>query len=219
MRWFVLTASFLLWPLVASAETRRVLFEEPFGERPGDGWSWHNEDPSRHRVEAGKLVVQTNGGSWWAKNKDAKNDLVRDAPAVAGEIAIEVFIEITPDAPFEHAGLAWFYDEDNYVTLNKEFFSGREKMLFVVERAGKGEPPYAEIPYNEKGVWLRLRVDGETITGQFRAPDSDDWQTAGKRKLPGAGAAKIALHSGYAPKKEPPREVTFSRFRITAVEK
>jgi hypothetical protein len=30
----------------------------------------------------------------------------------------------------------------------------------VVEKAGIGQPPYGEIPYQNDGIWLRLRVVG-----------------------------------------------------------
>ena len=143
---------------------------------------------------------------------------MRQPPEVKeGELAIEIFAENKPTNAFEHVGLWWYYDDDNYVTLNKEQFGGRQEVLFVVEKEGKGQPPYGQIPYAGEGIWLRLVVSGGKITGQYRATPQDDWQTAGSRDLPAQGEPQIGLHGGYAPKKELERWVSFSGFRVLKV--
>lgn len=54
------------------------------------------------------------------------------------------------------------------MTINKEMFGGKPVILFVVEKQGKGQPPFPEVPYQADGVWLRLRISGKSIVGQFR---------------------------------------------------
>src|SRR5262249_15203057 len=97
---------------------------------------------------------------------------------------------------------------------NKEMFGGKQEVLFVVEKDGKGRPPYGQIPYEGEGIWLRLRVAGKTITGEYRATRDDAWKIAGSRELLVHGQPFIGLHGGYAPKKDAERWASFSHFRV-----
>ena len=199
--------------------SRRRLRRHRLRHRAGPG---STKIPRRGGSRAGKLVVSPVGGSWWRQNRTSKNDLVRDAPKVEnGDIAVEVFVENHPDQPYEHAGVMWFYDEDNYVTLNKEFFRDKEGLMFVVERNGAPDPPSGEVAYDREGIWLRLRLSGTRLTGQYRASDKDEWQEAGSHELPGSGPARIGLHAGYGTRKdkEAPHPASFSRFRILQITK
>jgi regulation of enolase protein 1 (concanavalin A-like superfamily) len=205
-------------PLVVAGEVERVLFEENFQEKLGDGWSWLYEDPAAWRIEGGKLQIQPTGGSPWEGSRDGKNYLLRKPPEPqAGDLAVEVLVEHRPTQPFEHAGIMWYYDDDNYVTLNKESFGGKQVALFVVEKDGKGQPPYGEIPYQDEAIWLRLRVSAKTITGQFRASTKEEWRTAGSRALQFQGKPSIVMHAGYGPKNDKDRRVSLSRFKILRI--
>jgi hypothetical protein len=197
-----------------------VIFEDDFAVKLGDGWSWVKEDPENWRIESGKLQIRPRGGSSWAGSTDGKNYLVRKPPEVkGGELVIEVFAEIKPTQPFEHAGLMWYYDDDNYVTINKELFGGKNEVLFVIEKARAGRPPYGEISYKPDGIWLRLRIAGSKVIGEYRATPEDQWQAAGSRELEFEGEPRICLHAGYSPKNDPDRWASFSHFRILQVEK
>lgn len=204
-------------PLLAN-ETEKVLFEEKFQEKLQSGWTWMYEEETNWRLVPGKLQIRATGGSPWQGKKNGKNYLLRKPPQVdAGALAVEVFVENRPTEPFEHAGLWWYYDDDHYVTLNKEQFGGRQEVLFVVEKEGKGRPPYGQIPFQGEGVWLRLRVSGMKIEGQYRATLDEEWKSAGSRELPVRGEPQIGLHGGYAPKKETDRWASFSHFRVLQI--
>jgi hypothetical protein len=210
----------IAWTLsthVRAEEVERVLFEDAFQGKLAEGWEWVHEDPANWRIKDGKFQIRATGGSAWAGNTDGKNYLLRKLPEVTeGELAVEVYAENRPTAPFEHVGIWWYADDDNYVTLNKEQFTKEPKIIYVVERKGKGEPPYAEIPYAAEGVWLRLRFSGTKIIGQYRATPHDEWKTAGSRERP-AGVGRIGIKGGYAPKKETDRWASFSHFRIVQI--
>ncbi len=203
-----------------AADRQRVLFEDEFAGKLGDGWSWVYEDPPNWRVVAGKFQIRPTGGSSWMKNRDGRNYLVRTPPEVqGGELAVEVFVENRPTQPYEHAGLMWYYDDDHYVTLNKEQIDGKPTVLWVVEKAGIPQPPFGDTPYQNDGIWLRLRVLGTQITGEYRTTAQEPWRTVGNRELPVHGPARICLHAGYAPKNDPDRWATFSHFRVVRLEK
>lgn len=215
---FVLLAILLGDHWLAAAETETLLFEEPFQDKLQGGWSWEDEDRAAWSIAGGKLSIWPTGGSWWRQNNNGKNHLIRAVPKPsAGEVAVEVFVENQPDQPYEHAGLVVFHDHDNYIAFNKEFIHNRRIVLWVVERAGAPEAPSAEIPYAQDGTWLRLRIAGTKITGQYRASGKDAWQTAGSHQLPGSGEPRIALHAGYSTRKDPNRRAHFSQFRILQV--
>ena len=160
-----------------AADRQRVLFEDEFAGKLGDGWSWVYEDPPNWRVVAGKFQIRPTGGSSWMKNRDGRNYLVRTPPEVqGGELAVEVFVENRPTQPYEHAGLMWYYDDDHYVTLNKEQIDGKPTVLWVVEKAGIPQPPFGDTPYQNDGIWLR--------SAGARHPDH--------RRVPYDGAGTVA---------------------------
>ena len=75
-----------------------------------------------------------------------------------GELAVEVFVENRPTQAVQHAGLMWYYDDDHYVTLNKEQIDGKPTVLWVVEKAGIPQPPFGDTPYQNDGIWLPHRT-------------------------------------------------------------
>ena len=105
------------------------------------------------------------------KMHTGKNYLLRTPPDVKdGELSIEVYVENKPTAQYEHAGLMWFYDDDNFVVINKECFSGKPTVICFVEKDGipvpKKESP--EILWDAEGIWMRFRVKGTHIVGECR---------------------------------------------------
>jgi regulation of enolase protein 1 (concanavalin A-like superfamily) len=184
-----------------------VVFVENFAGPLGAGWSWVREDPKAWQLAHGALVVRTSTGALWQKDNNTRNLLLRTPPA--GEVAVEVLVENEPSAAFEHAGLVWYYDDDNYVVLLKEKVGAKVIVQLVSEKEGRPKVGFAEKVYEAKTVWLRLEVAGTTITGKFRASTKDAWQTLGQDKLPVKGEARVGLITGYGPK----NAEHFARFR------
>ena len=211
------------------APRQKVLFEDQFKDKLGDGWSWVYEDKENWRIEGGKLQIRATGGSSFMKEHNGKNYLLRTPPDVkSGELLVEVYIEIKPTEQWEHAGLMWFYDDDHYVILNKERnnYSHTTSIMFGVEKDGKIVPPEGkagpsvpETPYDAEGVWLRFRVNGKHIVGEYRTLPTNPWREAGSGELPEKGPPTVGLHAGYAPKKELNRWASFSHFKIAELAK
>jgi regulation of enolase protein 1 (concanavalin A-like superfamily) len=207
-----LTLLALAAPAGARDDSPTVLFEEGFASELGSGWSWVREEPGAWRVEKGALVLRTLPGYLHAKRNNSKNVLLRLPPEAKGSrLAVEAFLESEPKVEFEHAGVVWYYDDDNYVALFKEVLDGKPKLQMVTEK--EAVPRFAVAAYGSKGVWLRLLVSGTTVTSQYRESEKDDWQTVGRSELPAAGRARVGVMTGGAPK-DAERFVRFKSFRI-----
>ena len=215
---FCLTVAILLAATLGAGgvaeEKEKALFEERFGDRLGDGWSWVREDAKAWKLDKGALVLRTSTGGLWMKDNSSKNLLLRTPPEVKeGGFVVEVLDENEPTNAFEHAGLVWYLDDDNYVALLKEKVGNKQVVQLVSETGGKPKVGFAEKPYEGKTAWLRLGVSGGKARGQFRATEKADWLTLGECDLPGKGAARIGLMTGYAAK-DAEHWSRFSGFRI-----
>jgi hypothetical protein len=198
-----------------------VLFEDAFDKsKLGEGWSWVYEDKPNWKMDNGKLQIHATGGSSFMAEHNGKNYLLRTPPPLTeGEVSFELYVENKPAAQWEHAGLYWFFDDDHYVILNKESVHGKPTLLFMIERDGKPVTSFPDIAYESEGVWMRFRVTGTRITGEYRATPNDKWTTLGSGELPVKGEGKVGLHAGYTPKTELDRWASFSHFKISKITK
>jgi beta-xylosidase len=196
-------------------EKEKVLFKEPFADRPGEGWSWVREDSKAWKIDKGALVIRTSTGGLWQKDNNNRNLLLRTLPeAKEGRIAVEVLVDNEPTNAFEHAGLVWYADDDNYVALLKEKVGNNVIVQLVSETNGKPKVGFAEKVYKEKAAWLRMEISDGKARGLFRASDNKDWQALGECDLPPTkGAVRIGLITGYAAK-DAEHFSRFSGFRI-----
>jgi regulation of enolase protein 1 (concanavalin A-like superfamily) len=194
------------------AAEEKVLFEETFTGELGKGWSWLREDAKGWRLDKGSLRVRTSTGSLWMKQNNNRNVLLRTPPK-AQRFAFEVQVENEPTNGFEHAGLVWYVDDDNYVALMKEQL-GKVAVQLMSETDGRPRVGFAEKEYKEKAVWLRMEIAGGKARGLFRTTDKDDWQALGQCDLPPAkGEVRIGLMTGYAAK-DAEHFSRFSAFRV-----
>jgi regulation of enolase protein 1 (concanavalin A-like superfamily) len=107
--------------------------------------------------------------------------LLRDPPGELGkEWAVELMLDSEPKTQFEHAGVLIYWDDDNYVSLFREFIDGKPELQMVEEK--NAGPNFAVVDKNVSPVWLRLAVNGDAIVGQFRVSEKDDWQTVGNKE-------------------------------------
>jgi beta-xylosidase len=203
----------------SAADKDDVLFAEKFDGKLGDGWSWVREDAKGWRLDKGTLVIRTSTGSLWQQDNNTTNLLVRTPPQIKdGGLALEVQVENEPSNAFEHAGLVWYYDDDNYVILVKEKVGDKQLVQLVSETEGKPKVGFAEKPYTGKSVLLRMEVSGGKARGLFRASEKDEWQALGQCELPVKGKAQLGLLTGYAAK-DAEHFARFSGFRILHVTK
>jgi regulation of enolase protein 1 (concanavalin A-like superfamily) len=213
----VLAALMLVSIAIAAGETPRVLYFDNFSEKLDKDWAWVREEPKAWKLENNALLLRTQPGYIHGRENNAKNILVRPMPAGGGgTVAIEVSVENDPKIQFEHAGLLWYFDDDNYVGIYKESLGGKPEIQMIAERDAK---PTGAVKASEgKKVWLRLVVSEGKVTGQFRESEKEEWKTVGEKPAPMTGAGKAGIIAGGAPK-DADHVATFREFRIVQLTK
>ncbi len=115
----------------------KVLFAEKFEDKLDKDWLWLREDPMAWKLENGSLVHRVLPGYLHAKSNNSRNVLLRPLPKSDKPLAVEVHVEGEPKVQFEHAGVVWYVDDDNYVSLFQEVLGGKVELQMVTEKAGK----------------------------------------------------------------------------------
>jgi regulation of enolase protein 1 (concanavalin A-like superfamily) len=196
------------------AQGEAPLFEESFGGKLSEGWSWVREDAASWKVEGGALRISPQPGTIWFKTNNARNLLLRTPPASGtpeAPVAVEVEIDHTPAAEAEQSGLLFYVDDGNYLKLVYESLKGKTHVVFA--REAKGIP--AHLPTREepsRPVRLRLLWSGPKIAGQYRPAGGTEWITVGEYDaLP--GQARVGLMACGAPAGTD-RWASFRSFRV-----
>ena len=174
--------------------------------------AWVREEPKAWKVEDGALKILTLPGHLYAKHNDARNVLLRKTPETTKPWAVEVYVESKPKLQFEEAGLYWYSDDDNYISVVQENVGKGVNVRMMREKDGK---PVAlvEKKYEAEGVWLRLVIGDGKATGYYRQTDQDKWQKMAQADLPAKGEAKVGLNAAGGPK-DTDRWARFHDFRI-----
>ena len=204
----------------AAGGTEKVLFEDRFASNLGEGWSWVREDPKAWRVEKGELLIRSLPGGLYREMNNCKNLLLRTPPDVKkGKLIVEVTLRCQPKEQFEHAGIVWYRDDDDYIVLSKEHYvKGAKPAVQMVREEKVSDKITSKVPhhtpYDDEQVSLRLLIEGTTFTGQYRKTDKDDWKTVGQIKVASVeGKPRIGLVTSFG-SKDVERWVHFSNFRI-----
>jgi hypothetical protein len=69
--------------LTTAAHAEKLLFQDSFKGKLGEGWSWVREHREAWRVSDRGLEVRIEPGNMWGKANNANNVLIRPAPDVA----------------------------------------------------------------------------------------------------------------------------------------
>jgi hypothetical protein len=200
--------------LVVLLAQEKVLFEEKFAGKPGDGWTWVREDPAGWKAEGGALKIKAQPGKIWYKTKSAKNVLVRKSPAAGtaeAPVSAEVTVELAPQTNAEQAGLYLHFDDANFVKIIHEHVKGNNHILMVREQKNIPEP---QTPKNEAAATVRLRLtwSGARVAGAYKV--GGDWVPVGDVEVPeGVSGGSFALASHGGPP-EADRWAKFTDFRI-----
>lgn len=190
----------------------KVLFEKKFTSPMSAGWYWIREEPKAWKVEKGKLFLRSLPGYVFVAHNNAPNVLLRKVPGTSRVLILEVYLENQPKILWEHAGLYWYYDDDNYVCLLKEQVPKEVAVRMISEKDSK--PTFADdSTYTAEGVWFRLVIKRDKAAGYYRQTDKDEWRGMGEVDLPAKGAPKVGLNAGGGPP-DAERWVRFSHFRV-----
>ncbi len=184
----------------AAAADPQVVFQDSFKGKLGEGWTWVRENPAAWKATDKGLEIKVEPGV----AATVKNAIVRPAPDRSkGKYAAEVTVEFTrpPSKQFEQGGITLYQGQNTPFKLVHEFIDGK---TWVVP--GKK-------PTDTQVMRLRLVMDGETLTSQYRPDGKGPWQTADVKKLPIGADEKLSVQCYNGP---PDAEhwIRFSDFRI-----
>ncbi|MGO8748779.1 MAG: hypothetical protein ACLQNE_22650 [Thermoguttaceae bacterium] len=129
MKHTILPIFVLLWTSATlfAAETR-VVFEDKFDTKLGDGWIWLRENPKAWLIKNDSLEICVEPGV--ANN--VKNALLRPVPDRSkATYAIEVTITFTapPTNQYEQAGITWYQREKPVFKLVHEHIDGKNYII------------------------------------------------------------------------------------------
>jgi len=193
-------AAAILFCVTIYAAQERVLFEDRFEGKLGNGWTWLRENPKTWRTADGALEIRVEPGNAGS----VKNALLRKPPdRTKGKIAIEVTVTFTtpPTVQYEQAGITWYRD-------------GKPVFKFVHEQIdGKTYIIPGKKPAPEKTVQLRLVVTKDRFTAQFRPDAKGDFQTAAEGALAPGGDEQVSIQCYNGPEADE-HWIRFDDFRI-----
>lgn len=190
----------LLAAASAGAAEPRVVFEDHFDGKLGEGWSWLRENPPAWRLKEHALEIRVEPGVAGT----VKNALLRPAPDRSqGRYAIEVTITSTakPTNQYEQAGITWYNDGKPCFKLVKELINGE---LFIIP---------GRKPMDKETVQLRLIVTADKFTAQYRPDGQGEYLTAAEGKLPPASNDSVSVQCYNGPPDDE-HWIRFADFRI-----
>jgi regulation of enolase protein 1 (concanavalin A-like superfamily) len=183
------------------ARGQEVLFQDDFNGKLGEGWTWVREHREAWRATSQGLEVRVEPGNMWGGQNNARNLLVRPAPAAGqSEIEAAVTIENKPGNQYEQVNLVWYYDDSHMVKLGQELVDG--KLSIVMGREEKDQcRTIAIIPLASDKVRVRLFAKGDQLRGQFQTPGAAEWREVGSCTMPAPAnvAPKLSLHFYQGP--------------------
>lgn len=185
---------------VSQVWSGELLFEETFGGRLKEGWSWRRENQAGWRVGTNALEIRVEPGNMWGPANDAKNVLVRDLPDAPRPLELSVTISNTPTEQYEQVDLVCYYDDGHMVKIGFELVDGKRCIVMGREEKDRTRT-IAIIPQAATEVDLRLILDEATLRGSYRATGSKAWREAGGCELPARGTPKLALQCYQGPAK------------------
>ena len=154
-------------------------------------WTWVRPQPSGYRFAEGGLVLRNYPGNNWANNRPKGQNLLM-RPFDRDNVAITLKLRFdTPDVQGDQAGMMFYYDDDHYIKIVREFMADRKEttILFVKEVSARGNI-IERAASKPRTVELRFERRGDTIAAFYREPRQRDFKALKTDKLPRPSAEK-----------------------------
>jgi hypothetical protein len=205
MRNAILPVFALLWiSATLFAGQPRLVFEDKFDTKLGDGWTWLRENTKAWRIRDGGLEIRVEPGL----AGDVKNALLRPAPDRSkAAYAVEATVTFTapPTKQYEQAGITWYQKAVPVFKLVHEHIDGKDYII-----PGKAPAP-------EKTVRLRLLVSKDKYTAQFQPDAKGEFKTVASGNLAPGAEERVSIQCYNGPA-DAEHWMRFDDFRIGEVE-
>ncbi len=206
----MVSSSLMLVSFFLLAADGDALLKENFEGKLDADLQWLREDKTEWRIEDSKLHVRSQFGRIWGGN-DAKNLLLFKVLPTQ-EMAARVTVAHEPKEKWEQAGILWYVDDDNFVKLISEQIDGKMYIVVAREIAGRGKV-ISKIEVPTANLELRLKVESDGVTGQWRLKDEDRWSDCDKCTFEAKGKRRFGLFTQNGAK-DVVRWVRFDRLMI-----
>ncbi len=195
----IMAALLLLCALGCQTGGEKVLFADNFSELSGE-WTWLREDPEDWRIRNGALEIRARPGD----ANTVRNALLRPVPGAGdGALAFEVTVTFTetPTEQYEQAGLTWYHDGEPEFKIVHELVD--DEIVIIPGR----------VPTDSDTVRLRLVVDGNRYTAQFREEGETEYRTVDEGELAVGSNDHISIQCYHGPE-DADHWMRFTGFRI-----
>lgn len=153
-------------------------------------WSILRDNPALRTVNADEsLSLIPAVGYLWA---NWNNAMVMRSSASDGTGTVTVKMTGRTVQRWAEAGLVLYYDDNNYVTVQRKHNNGNPTITAVVEKNGVGEESRRVTDPANDSVWLKLTRTGTTAQASYSL-DGTTWTALGGAITVGAGAAKFGI--------------------------
>jgi len=169
-----------------SSANEKIIFEDNFNGKLGDGWSWLRENPGHWHIKDDGLEIHVEPGV----ADTVKNALLRPAPnRNEGNYAIEVTVtnNTYPTQQYEQAGITWYVNGKPVFKEVKELIDGA---LYIIP--GKQS-------MSSKSVRLRLIVTADSWEAQYCPQGEAKFQTSAIGQLPQSDNDQVSIQCYNGP--------------------
>ena len=154
-------------------EAYKLLVIQEKEETLGDSLEVVNENPDHWSVAGeGRIQIQAHAQGLW-DTQTVHNIIVSSPKQELANVTATVRMHGKTRANYDEAGLIFYQDNDNYVTVQRKHGGGSPYLSVVTESARKpSENNVADSSQDD--IWLKLEKAGDTVTGSY-SEDGSQW--------------------------------------------
>lgn len=171
------TAPATITPVPFVINDATVIFHDDFNAVFEPGWQWQNENPATWSLtnSSGNLQIQSEPG--YINLGNAKNLLLRNAPA--GNFIAETSVNFAPDNGDQFAGIVLLESEQDFIQAGLGYCLPvvgcvRQGFYIDIYKNGKLTLPRQFTFYDENIMAVRMVVHEETLI-VFASPNGTAW--------------------------------------------
>ena len=159
-------------------EARKLLVISKDGARLASGWEILEEDTAGWEIAGeNQIRIYTQPrGIWTDWQQMPKNIFLNMSEGNLENVTATIRMNGKTLGEYEEAGLLFYKDADNYVTIQRKHRNGDPKIVMVTETNGAGNEQSAD-NVEQEDVWFKLEKRENTVTGYY-STDGNNWTKA-----------------------------------------